>query len=144
MVQQYRNIYQIARKCTGFTQEKASELMNISVDSLRAYEGDKRVPLDNIVIKMIEIYYAQYLAYQHMKTKTQIGEEFLPELQFKFLAEAVLAFLDEYEDLEKIKKLMIRISRDGQIDDNEKDDWEKVMKEINDVIAAGMVLSFTK
>lgn len=144
MVQEYRNIYQIARECTSFTQEKASELMNISVDSLRAYEGDKRVPPDNTVIKMIEIYDAQYLALEHMKTKTQIGEKYLPKLQIKNLAEAVLSFLDEYEDLEKIKKLMIKISRNGEIDENEKEDWEKIMKEINDVVAAGMALNFTK
>ncbi len=39
MVQNYRNIYQIAREGTGLTQEKSSELLDISVDSLRAYEG---------------------------------------------------------------------------------------------------------
>ena len=62
-MQKYRNIYQIAQESTGLTQEKSSELMDISVDSLRAYEGGKRTSSDKIVIKMIEIYDTQYLAY---------------------------------------------------------------------------------
>jgi ribosome-binding protein aMBF1 (putative translation factor) len=74
MVQEYRNVYQIARESTGLTQEKASEFMDISVDSLRAYEGGKRVPPDKVVIKMIEIYDTQYLAYQHLKTSAEIGQ----------------------------------------------------------------------
>lgn len=41
MEQYYRNIYQIARECTSLTQEKSSELLDISVDSLRAYEGGR-------------------------------------------------------------------------------------------------------
>ena len=144
MAQEYRNIYQIARESKGFTQEKASELMDISVDSLRAYEGDRRVPPDSVVIKMIEIFDAQYLAYQHMTTKTKLGEEFLPELKLKNLAESVLTFLDKCEDLGKIKALMIKISCDGVIDKGEKDSWNKIMLEINNVIAAGIALKFSK
>lgn len=33
-----KNIYQIARESSGLTQEKASELIDISVDALRSYE----------------------------------------------------------------------------------------------------------
>lgn len=144
MAQEYRNIYQIARESKGLTQEKASELMDISVDSLRAYEGDRRIPPDSVVIKMIEIFDAQYLAYQHMKTKTKIGEEFLPEVKIKKLAESVLTFLDKCEDLGKIKSLMIKISCDGRIDSDEEDDWNKIMLEINNVISAGIALKFAK
>lgn len=32
-----QNIYKNARKSAGFTQEKASQLLNVSVDSLRDY-----------------------------------------------------------------------------------------------------------
>ena len=73
---EYRNIYQIARESSGLTQEKSSELLDISVDSLRAYEGGKRVPPDHVVIKMIEIYDTQYLAYQHLKTSAEVGQRY--------------------------------------------------------------------
>lgn len=143
MVESYRNIYQIARECTSLTQEKSSELLDISVDSLRAYEGGKRRPPENIVIDMAKIYNRPYLILQHYQN-TLIGKELFPKIEVKHLAEAVLTFLDAFEDLEKIKKLMIKISCDGEIDESEKDDWKKIMRIVNEFIAAGMALNYTK
>lgn len=143
-MQEYRNIYQIARETSGLTQERAAELFNISVESLRAYETDRRIPPDTIVLKMIEVYGTQFLAYQHLKTKTKLGEEFLPEIQAKDLATAVLSFLNECSDLEHTKNLMIKISADNKIDESEKDDWNHVLEEINGIISAGITLRFIK
>ncbi|OOM75479.1 helix-turn-helix transcriptional regulator [Clostridium sp. BL-8] len=144
MVQVYRNIYQLAREGTGLTQEKSSEILDISVDSLRAYEGGKRIPPENIVVDMAKIYNCPYLILQHHQTNTLIGKELFQNVQVKYLAEAVLTFLDAFEDLEKIKKLMIKISCDGEIDESEKDDWKKIMRIVNEFIAAGMALNYTK
>lgn len=144
MVQEYRNIYQIAREGKGLTQEKASELMDISVDSLRAYEGDRRVPPDRIVIKMIEIYDTQYLAYQHLKTSAEIGQKYLPNIEIKDLPLAILKLQKEVADFIKCKDLMIEITCDGEIDDNERPQWNRIMKELDDVVAAIMALKFAK
>lgn len=38
MSEEYRNIYKIARRTAGFTQEAATERLGISVESVRAYE----------------------------------------------------------------------------------------------------------
>ncbi|NBI11873.1 XRE family transcriptional regulator [Colidextribacter sp. OB.20] len=38
MPENFRNIYKIARRAAGYTQEAAAEMMNLSVESLRAYE----------------------------------------------------------------------------------------------------------
>lgn len=64
--------------------------MDISVDSLRAYEGGKRIPPDHIVIKMIEVYDTQYLAYQHLKTSDEVGKAYLPSIEIKDLPLAIL------------------------------------------------------
>lgn len=143
-MEKYRNIYQIARETSGLTQERAAELFNISVESLRSYETDKRIPPDTIVLKMIEVYGTQFLAYQHLKTKTQVGEEFLPEVQQKDLATAVLSFLNECSDLENLKTLMIKISADNKINDWEKEEWNHVLEEISGIISAGITLRFIK
>lgn len=37
-----RNIYKRARRAAGYTQEAAAEMLNVSVESLRAYETDRR------------------------------------------------------------------------------------------------------
>lgn len=144
MVEQYRNIYQIAREATGLTQEKASERLDISVDSLRAYEGDKRIPPDRVVIKMIEIYDAQYLAYQHLKTSDLVGKSYLPNIEIKDLPSAMLRLQKEVNDFIKLRDEMIDITCDGVIDDTEKDRWEVIIKELNDVADAIMALKFAK
>ena len=144
MVQEYRNIYQIARESTGLTQEKASELMDISVDSLRAYEGGKRVPPDKVVIKMIEIYDTQYLAYQHLKTSAEIGQKYLPNIEIRELPVAILKLQKEVTDFIKCKDLMIEITCDGIIDDSERPQWNEIMKELDDVVEAIMTLKFAK
>lgn len=144
MVQQYRNIYQIARESTGLTQEKASEYLDISVDSLRAYEGDKRTPPDHVVIKMIEVYDTQYLAYQHMRTRDDVGKSFLPNVEIKDLPAAMLRLQKEVNDFIKLRDEMIDITCDGVIDENEKERWGIILKELNDVADAIMALRFAK
>lgn len=143
MVQECRNIYQIARECTSLTQEKSSELLDISVDSLRAYEGGKRTPPENIVIDMAKIYNRPYIILQHYQN-TLIGRELFPNIQIKCLAEAVLTFLDELEDLEGIKKLMIKISRDGEVDESENDDWKMIMKILDEMVCAIITIKFAR
>jgi transcriptional regulator with XRE-family HTH domain len=144
MVQEYRNIYQIARESTGLTQEKSSELLDISVDSLRAYEGGKRIPPDKVVIKMIEIYNTQYLAYQHLKTSAEVGQKFLPNIEIKELPIAILKLQKEVSDFLKCRELMIEITCDGVIDENEQPQWNQIMKELDDVVEAIMTLKFAK
>nr|WP_207755804.1 helix-turn-helix transcriptional regulator [Clostridium botulinum] len=143
-MQEYRNIYQIARESTGLTQERACELLDISVDSVRAYEGGKRVPPDRVVIKMIEIYNAQYLAYQHLKTSAEVGQKYLPNIEIKDLPLAMLRLQKEVSDFIKLKDEMIEITCDGIIDDKEKPRWDKIMKELDDVVEAIMALKFAK
>lgn len=143
-MQEYRNIYQIARESAGLTQERACELLDISVDSVRAYEGGKRVPPDRVVIKMIEIYNAQYLAYQHLKTSAEVGQKYLPNIEIKELPIAMLRLQKEVSDFIKLKDEMIEITCDGIIDDKEKPRWDKIMKELDDVVEAIMALKFAK
>nr|WP_207757827.1 helix-turn-helix transcriptional regulator [Clostridium botulinum] len=143
-MQEYRNIYQIARESTGLTQERACELLDISVDSVRAYEGGKRVPPDRVVIKMIEIYNAQYLAYQHLKTSAEVGQKYLPNIEIKELPLAMLRLQKEVSDFIKLKDEMIEITCDGIIDDEEKPRWAKITKELDDVVEAIMALKFAK
>lgn len=144
MVQEYRNIYQLARESKGLTQEKASECIDISVDSLRAYEGGKRTTPDKVVIKMIEIYDTQYLAYQHLKTSAEVGQKYLPEIQMKDLPVAILRLQKEVSDFIKLRDVMLEITCDGIIDELEKPQWEKIVKELDDVAEAIMALKFAK
>lgn len=65
MPEEYRNIYKICRKSAGFTQEAAAERLGISVESLRAYETGQRVPPDEVVETMSDLYNALHLIVRH-------------------------------------------------------------------------------
>ena len=141
---EYRNIYQIPREATGLTQEKAAEILDISVESLRAYETGKRIPQDKAVIKMIEIYGAGYLAYQHLKTSAEVGQEYMPNVQLSDLPTAVLRLQKEITGFLNCKDEMIALACDGEITEDEKPHWEMILEKLDNIAGAIMSVKFAK
>ena len=93
---------------------------------------------------MIEIYGTQYLAYQHLKTAAEIGQKYLPNIEITELPIAILRLQKEVSDFIRCKDLMLEITYDGIIDDNERPEWNNIMKELDDVVEAIMALKFCK
>lgn len=139
-----KNIYQTAREASGITQERAAELMDLSVESVRAYESEKRVPADETVIKMIDIYGANYLAYQHLKYKTQVGNAVLPDIVEMQLPNAVLSLLHELHECSEEQEAIIEISMDGKISEHETEDWNRIMKILYKLSTAILAIQFSK
>lgn len=127
------NIYQTAREAQGITQEKAAELLGISVESLRAYECGRRLPPTAVVVGMVDVYNTQFLAYQHLK-QDSIADSLLPDICEKTMAEAVLSLIKEIADTNDLIPTLISIASDGVIDKNELEAWEKIKKEFSDVV----------
>jgi len=144
MAQEYRNIYQIAREATGLTQEKAAELIDVSVESIRAYETDRRIPPDKVVIKMIEIYGCQYLAYQHLKTSAEVGQKCMPNVEIKDLPTAILRLQKEVSDFIKCRDEMVDITCDGIISEEERPRYDSIIAELDDIMSAIMSVKFAK
>jgi len=140
----YENLYKIARKSTNLTQDIASEFLDISRDSLSAYERGITVPPDKVVCKMIEAYGTSWLAYEHLRQSTSVGRKYLPKIHYTGIAQSVLRFQKEVNDLENINSDMINIACDNIIQENEKDRWTSVTKEIEEVAGAALSLIFTK
>lgn len=65
------NIYQSARKAAGLTQERAAELLGLSVRSLADYESALRLPPNDVADRMVMVYNSQVLAVQHLRNSTQ-------------------------------------------------------------------------
>lgn len=142
MSQEYRNIYQKAREVAGYTQERAAELIDISVESIRAYESGRRVPPNDVVAKMVEIYDARYLAFQHLKNSVPMAREFLPNIEVRDIPEAMLRLQKEVTDFIKCRDELIDITCDGQITDDERPRFDAIMKELNDIVDAIASLQF--
>ena len=67
MQDETRNIYKTCRKAAGLTQEAAAERLGISVESLRAYETGQRVPPDEVVEAMSDLYNTLHLIVRHVR-----------------------------------------------------------------------------
>ncbi len=143
MPQESRNIYQIARESAGMTQERAAERIDVSVESLRAYESGRRIPPGDVVIRMVDIYDARYLAYQHLKAE-EVGRRFLPKVEFRDLPSAILRLQKEVNDFLKRRDQLIDIASDGIISADERPAFDEIMKELDDIVAAIMSLECVK
>ncbi|HBG7747365.1 TPA: helix-turn-helix transcriptional regulator [Clostridioides difficile] len=144
MSYQYQNIYQKGRENTNLTQEKASELLDISVESLRAYENDKRIPNNQIVAKMVSIYNNNLLGYEHVRKSTEAGVMFLPKLEMRSLSSITLKLHKEIKDYLKKEDDFIDIVEDDVIDEDEEEVWNEVMQELEDIFKSILILKLSK
>ncbi|EGT5475433.1 TPA: helix-turn-helix transcriptional regulator [Clostridioides difficile] len=144
MLQQYQNIYQKARENTNLTQEKASELLDISVESLRAYENDKRIPPNTVVAKMVSIYNNNLLGYEHVRRTTEAGVMFLPKLELRSLSNITLKLHKEIKDYLKKEDDFIDIVEDDVINEEEEEIWDDVMQELEDIFKSILILKLSK
>ncbi len=144
MLQEYINIYQKTRTAAGITQERASEVIGISVESIRAYESGNRIPPDNVVLRMIEVYNAQFLAVQHLREKSKIARDLIPDIEPQDIPSAILKVYKEVNDFMKRRDELIEIGSDGIITEDERVVWDEIMKELDDVFKAIMAIKFCK
>lgn len=137
-----QNIYKIARKAAGLTQEKAAELLPVSVRSLRDYEEGQRIPGNDIVERMCVIYNAQHLAYQHLHETNSLMDRVVPVLEPRGLMELAIRLYNRMEKLDRSGALrrIMAIADDGTIDANERPEFEAIMEDITDLLTAGMEL----
>ncbi|WP_110954747.1 helix-turn-helix domain-containing protein [Anaerosinus massiliensis] len=131
-----KTIYQTARMGAGYTQEKAAELLNISVRSIRAYEGGETIPHDDVVVDMASVYNVPYLAYQHLKINNEIGKRYLPEIKVSNLSSSILDLRVELEDTSKNEYSISSIGRDNRVDKHEQRVWNECMDKVKSLIAA--------
>lgn len=139
MKKRCRNIYRIARKSAGLTQEEAAELLNVSPRTLSDYESGKSVPPDDVVCRMIEVYKADWLAYKHLK-QTEIGNRYLPNIDSTDLAKSVLRLQKEVRDFQVISNEIIDIACQGMIKEHDK--WRSIVEKINGMVGAALSVVF--
>ena len=116
MHERYPNLYKRARCATRLTQEGAAELLDISVESIKQYEGGRRVPPDEVVARMAEVYRLPWLTLEHAKATDTLGV--LPSVEVKPLPAAMM------------------IAEDGRIDEDERPAFDRIVADLREIIAA--------
>ena len=130
----YPNIYQRGRKTTLLTQEEAAERLHISPETLKRYEGGRLTPPDETVALMCEVYGARWLALEHAKATDRLG--ILPELESKPLPMATISLTNRLRDAADRLAGLLRIAEDGVIDDAERPEFDDIVQDLRETIAA--------
>lgn len=130
----YPNIYQRERKSTLLTQEEAAERLHISPETLKRYEGGRLTPPDETVARMCEVYGVSWLALEHAKATDRLG--ILPELEPKPLPMATISLTNRLRDAADRLAGLLRIAEDGVIDDAERPEFDTIVQDLRETIAA--------
>lgn len=130
----YPNIYQRGRKTTLLTQEEAAERLGISAETLKRYEGGRLTPSDKTVAKMCSVYGVPWLALEHAKATDRLGV--LPEVEPKPLPMATISLTNRLRDAADRLAGLLRIAEDGVIDDAERPEFDDIVQDLRETIAA--------
>lgn len=146
MPEEYRNIYKTCRKAAGLTQEAAAERLGISVESLRAYETGQRVPPDEVVEAMSDLYNTLHLIVRHVRERNAMYSRVVPEVpKMDVLAASarltnrIYAFADSHAD-----RRLMRIAEDNVIDQNERGEFDDILEDLQEIVAAALALRFAQ
>lgn len=134
MAPQYPNIYQRGRKTTLLTQEEAAERLGISAETLKRYEGGRLTPSDETVAKMCSVYGVPWLALEHAKATDRLGV--LPEVEPKPLPMATISLTNRLRGAADRLAGLLRIAEDGVIDDTERPEFDDIVEDLRETIAA--------
>ena len=134
MEQKYPNLYQRARLSTGMTQERAAELLGLSSESLKQYEGGRRVPSNETVARMVTIYHLPWLALEHAQIIDTLGV--LPEVEPRPLPMASIALRNRLRDATGRLDTLLRIAEDGVIDETERPEFDEIVADLRETMAA--------
>ena len=134
MAPQYPNLYQRGRKTTLLTQEEAAERLGISPETLKRYEGGRLTPPDETVARMCEVYGARWLALEHAQATDRLG--ILPEVEPKPLPMATISLTNRLRDAADRLAGLLRIAEDGVIDDAERPEFDDIVQDLRETIAA--------
>ena len=134
MASLYPNMYQRARKVTLLTQEEAAERLGISAETLKRYETGRLTPSDETVAKMCSVYGVPWLALEHAKATDRLGV--LPPVEPKPLPMATISLTNRLRDAADRLAGLLRIAEDGVIDDTERPEFDSIVQDLRETIAA--------
>lgn len=125
------NMYAESRINAKITQEKAAELLNLSVDSVRAYEKGRSIPSNETVEIMGEVFNDADLYHNHLSIKSN---GYIPFLEDESIANIAIKFMLQDKDMEEIKEDFLEIAKDGKVDKDEMHYWDNIKKEAREAL----------
>ncbi|MCR5830219.1 MAG: XRE family transcriptional regulator [Lachnospiraceae bacterium] len=136
-IRENKNIYQTSREAMELTREKASELMVfLSADRIEKIESEKSLPHPDEILAMAEAYKAPALCNYFCSHECPIGRKNVPEIRLKDLSQIVLEIISSLNHFDKEKDKLINISVDGEITEEEYEEFALIEKHLDDISLA--------
>lgn len=139
------NLYASCRRRTGMTQEAWAEKLHISVESVKRYETDVRIPPIPVVKQMADLSGDESVGYKYL-AKTSQELEVLPDIGNVNLQAATIRLMNRmarFAAKARDKQLM-EIAEDGIISEEEKPLYDEIMDELAGLVAAFYQLRYCK
>lgn len=132
-----KNIYHICREELGLTREKASDLLEvIAPERIEKIENEKSLPHPDEILLMSEKYKKPNLCNYYCSNQCPIGQQYVPEVKIKDLAQIVLEMLASLNSVDKRKERLIEITADGKIGSDEVEDFICIQEELEHISLA--------
>ena len=138
------NIYQAARKDGCLTQEQAAERLDVSETTVKAWEQGTRVPDNETVARMAELYGTPWLALEHLRSAgSTLGV--IPEITVQSLPTAAITLINRVLDFAERHRdrQLLRIAEDGVIDEKERPDFDAIVQDLDGIVGAALQVKYT-
>lgn len=143
MEQEYTNICAACRKAAHMSQEQWAEALDVSVDTVKGWERNLRIPSNYHVCLMVNLCGEPYFAYLHLlQTSDCLGV--LPDVTKQSLERSAIQIVNSiirFADKHRGKDLL-QIAEDGVIDEKERPIFNEIVRELNDIIGAAYSLRY--
>ena len=141
-IKEDKHIWQRSREEAGLTRAAASEAMGFISDSrIEKYESGKSPVQPDEVMAMAKAYKKPGLCNYYCSHECPIGQEYVPEIKVQDLAQIVLQTVATMNTLEKAKERFIEITADGEISDDELEDFARIENGIEEIAMASDALT---
>ena len=132
-----KNIYQRTREGLELTREQASELMvTMSPERIEKIENERSMPHPDEVLLMSDQYKQPDLCNYYCANQCPIGAQYVPEIKIKDLSQIVLETIASLKAMQKKKDRLIEITVDGEITDDELEDFVQIQQELEKISVA--------
>lgn len=133
-VKENKTLYQKSREELGYSREKAAEVLEwISAERIEKIENEKSLPHPDEVLAMSDAYCNPRLCNHYCANQCPIGQEYVPEIKVKDLSQIVLEMLASLNSVQKRRDRLIEITADGQISNDEIEDFVHIQNELEKI-----------
>ena len=126
-----KNIWQESREALELSREAASELLQfVSADRIEKIESGRSAPHPDEVLLMEQGYGNAELSNYYCTHECPIGMKYEPEASLKDLPQLTVELLSSLHAIEQEKQMLIDISVDGRVDENERAAFDRIAEKL--------------